>query len=242
MRIPRFYTAQSLQADDEITLEESVSHYISTVLRLKENAPIVLFNGNGADYTADIVSPHKKHTKVVINAQISLNVESPLHIHLAQGISKGDRMDYALQKAVELGVTEITPINTEFCNVKLNEERWEKKHAQWQKVIISACEQSQRNCVPTLHPVTSFSQYIGLNTNLKRIILSPGSDTYLSGTPRHPIGFQLLIGPEGGFSEQEVYTAQQIGYTSVNLGPRILRTETAAVTCISILQALHGDL
>jgi 16S rRNA (uracil1498-N3)-methyltransferase len=242
MRIPRFYTTQALQADDEITLEESVSHYISTVLRLRENAPIVLFNGNGADYTADVVAPHKKQTKVVINAQISLNVESPLQIHLAQGVSKGDRMDYALQKAVELGVSEITPVLTEFCNVKLSQERWEKKHEQWQKIIIGACEQSQRNCIPSLHPAMTFGQFIKVSTLQKRIILAPGSQTYLSGLARHPQGFQLLVGPEGGFSEQEVYTAEQIGYTAVNMGPRILRTETAAATSIAVLQALHGDL
>jgi 16S rRNA (uracil1498-N3)-methyltransferase len=242
MRIPRFYTSQPLQVDDEITLEESVSHYISTVLRLRENTPIVLFNGNGADYTADILLPHKKHTTAIINAQISLNVESPLKIHLAQGVSKGDRMDFALQKSVELGVSEITPVITEFCNVKLSQERWEKKHEQWQKIIISACEQSQRNCIPILHPALTFSQFIKVSTTKKRIILAPGSQTYLSGLARHAQGFQLLVGPEGGFSEQEVYTAEQIGYTPVNMGPRILRTETAAMTSISVLQALHGDL
>lgn len=242
MRIPRFYTPQSLHADDEITLEESVSHYICNVLRLRENSPIILFNGNGADYTADIISSHKKHTTAIINAQISLSVESPLKIHLAQSVSKGDRMDFALQKAVELGVSEITPVLTEFCNVKLSQDRWQKKHEQWQKMIISACEQSQRNCIPNLHPTITFSQFIKTSTTKKRIILAPGSPTYLSGLARHSQGFQLLVGPEGGFSEQEVYTAEQIGYTTVNMGPRILRTETAAMTSISVLQALHGDL
>nr|WP_136250364.1 16S rRNA (uracil(1498)-N(3))-methyltransferase [Ningiella ruwaisensis] len=242
MRIPRFFTRQELQADIELELEESVSHYINTVLRLKTEAPIILFNGNGADYPAEIIFSHKKKTQVYVNAQISLNVESPLRIHLAQGISKGDRMDYALQKAVELGVSEISPVVTEHCNVKLSDDRWLKKQEQWEKSIISACEQSQRNVLPKLNPRISFSKLIASKTDMRKLILAPGSQTYLSGLPRSQSGFLLLIGPEGGFSEQEVYTAEQIGFTPVNMGPRILRTETAAATSISVLQALHGDL
>jgi 16S rRNA (uracil1498-N3)-methyltransferase len=242
MRIPRFFTPQNLQADSEITLEETLSHYICTVLRLKEGAPIILFNGNGCDYPAQISQPHKKQCQAYVDAQISLHVESPLSIHLGQGVSKGDRMDFALQKSVELGVSEITPVITELCNVKLSEERWQKKHEQWQKIIVSACEQSQRNRVPKLHPALSFSKFIAQHSDMKKLILAPGSQHYLSGVARSEKGFQLLVGPEGGLSEQEVYTAEQIGYTRVNLGPRILRTETAALTSISVLQALHGDL
>jgi 16S rRNA (uracil1498-N3)-methyltransferase len=242
MRIPRFFTSQDLQVDTEITLEESLSHYMCNVLRLKEGAAIILFNGDGSDYPAQLSQAHKKHSLAYIDAQIALHVESPLSIHLGQGVSKGDRMDFALQKSVELGVSEITPVITELCNVKLNEERWKKKHEQWQKIIISACEQSQRNHIPILHPALSFSQFIAQRCDQKKLILAPGSQHYLSGVARHEKGFQLLVGPEGGFSEQEVYTAEQIGYSKVNLGPRILRTETAALSSISVLQALHGDL
>ncbi|MFC4700325.1 16S rRNA (uracil(1498)-N(3))-methyltransferase [Glaciecola siphonariae] len=242
MRIPRFFADQPLQADAEITLDSTLSHYIVTVLRLKEGAPLILFNGDGADYPSQIVHGHKKHTSVLVDAQISLHVESPLSLHLAQGVSKGDRMDFALQKSVELGVTEITPVITEYCNVKLSEERWLKKHEQWQKIIISACEQCQRNRLPVLHPTLSFSQFVGQQSKKKKLILAPGSESYLSGVGREPNGYILLVGPEGGFSEQEVYTASQVAYTPVNLGPRILRTETAALASISILQATHGDL
>ncbi|WP_395344780.1 16S rRNA (uracil(1498)-N(3))-methyltransferase [Ningiella sp. W23] len=242
MRISRFYTPQILNADREVTLEAATSHYISNVLRLKEHAPIVLFNGDGADYPAEISQIHKKQTLAFVNAQISLNVESPLRIHLAQGISKGDRMDYALQKAVELGVTQISPIISERCSVKLSEQRWQKKHEQWMKIIISACEQCQRNVLPELHHPIPFSQFIAKQTPMRRLILAPGSQRYLSGIARCEQGFQLLVGPEGGFSEQEIYTAEQIGYSSVNMGPRILRTETAAAVSIAVLQTLHGDL
>lgn len=151
-------------------------------------------------------------------------------------------MDFALQKAVELGVTEVTPVITEFCNVKLNEERWAKKHEQWLKVMIAACEQSQRNRLPTLHQPVVFSRFIGQQYNKKKLILAPGSQHYLSSVVRSESGYLLLIGPEGGFSDQEIYTAEQVGYTSVNMGPRILRTETAALASIAVLQALHGDL
>jgi 16S rRNA (uracil1498-N3)-methyltransferase len=242
MRIPRFYTEQSLQVDNEVILDDTLSHYICTVLRLKEDSPVILFNGNGSDYPAQILRPHKKNTLVLVDAQISLHVESPLAIHLAQGVSKGDRMDFALQKAVELGVAEITPVITEYCNVKLSEERWIKKHEQWHKLIVSACEQCQRNRIPILHPPITFSKLMSKQTPMKKLILAPGSQTYLSGLARSVQGFQLLIGPEGGFSEQEIYTAEQIAYTSVNMGPRILRTETAAAASIAVLQAMHGDL
>lgn len=242
MRIPRFYTDQALQPDLEVALGASLSHYIHTVLRLKQDTPIVLFNGNGSDFPAQLSQIHKKQCTALVDAQISLHVESPLAIHLAQGVSKGDRMDFALQKAVELGVSEITPVITEFCVVKLSDERWAKKHEQWLKIIIGACEQSQRNKLPILHKPVPFSRFIGQQSNKKKLILAPGSQQYLSHVARSESGFQLLIGPEGGFSEQEIYTAEQIGYTCVNMGPRILRTETAAIASISILQAAHGDL
>lgn len=242
MRIPRFFFHGDLIIDSNIELPSELAHYMANVLRLKVGTPIVLFNGNGSDYPAEIVDIQKRKASVLINAQISLCVESPLHLHLGQGVSKGDRMDIALQKAVELGVTEITPVITENCNVKLDEERWQKKHIAWQKLIISACEQSQRNVIPTLHRAANIQQWLGQSSSLNKIILAPGSKTYLSGLARPQKGFRLLIGPEGGLSEQEVYTAQQVGYTAVNIGSRILRTETAAIASLSILQALHGDL
>jgi len=194
MRIPRFYTKHALNPDIEVTLEANLAHYICNVLRLKEGAPVILFDGTGADFPAELKVVHKKQVSALVDAQISLHVESPLSIHLAQGVSKGERMDYALQKAVELGVSEITPVISEYCNVKLSAERWEKKQEQWYKLIISACEQCQRNVLPVLHPAVEFNQFIANTTSMTRLILVPGAPQYLSGVSRNERGFQLLIG------------------------------------------------
>jgi 16S rRNA (uracil1498-N3)-methyltransferase len=212
------------------------------VLRLRIGSPIVLFNGNGNDYPSEIVDIQKRGASILINAQIALHVESPLHLHLGQGVSKGERMDLALQKSVELGVSEITPIITENCNVKLDPARWEKKLASWQKLIIGASEQSQRNVIPVLHPPVTMHQWLGQSCDLSKIILAPGAKTYMSGLPKPQKGFRIVIGPEGGLSDQEVYTAKETGYEAVNIGSRILRTETAAIACLAILQANHGDI
>ncbi|MFT5712477.1 MAG: 16S rRNA (uracil1498-N3)-methyltransferase [Glaciecola sp.] len=242
MRISRFYTPSTLQVDDEIELDGQLSHYINNVLRLKQADPIVLFNGDGNEYSAEVLSITKKQVVVIINSQLSMSSESPLHIHLAQGVSKGDRMDFALQKSVELGVSEITPVITERCAVKLSVDRWQKKHEQWQKIIISACEQSGRNILPTLNQPITLNKWLGQSTEQKKVMLTPGSTKYMSSLTKPARGFRLLIGPEGGLSEQEVYTCEQTGFESVNLGPRILRTETAALASISIMQSLFGDL
>lgn len=242
MRIPRFFIDQILLVDNVLQLPNELSHYMATVLRLRVGSPIVLFNGNGSDYPSEVVDIHKRKSSVLINAQISLSVESPLHIHLGQGVSKGERMEIALQKAVELGVTEITPILTENCNVKLDQERWLKKHASWSKLMISACEQSQRNIVPTLHKPISMHTWLGQSSELDKIILAPGAKNYLSGLRKPQKGFRVVIGPEGGLSDQEVYTATETGYIPVNIGSRILRTETAAIASLAILQSNFGDI
>ncbi|MGQ8364832.1 16S rRNA (uracil(1498)-N(3))-methyltransferase [Glaciecola sp. 1036] len=242
MRISRFYYSDVITVDAEITLPDDLTHYISNVLRAKVGQPIVLFNGNGCDYPCEIIEAQKRKITVLVNSQISLQVESPAEIHLAQCISKGDRMDYALQKAVELGVSQISPILSENCNVKLNDARWEKKVEQWQKIVISACEQSGRNFVPHVNMPISFNQLLATQTGMEKIILAPGATHYLSGVKKNSKGFLLTIGPEGGFTDQEVYNAQQRGFMCVNLGPRILRTETATVVAMSILQSLHGDI
>lgn len=242
MRIPRFYISDPLLVDSIIDVHSELAHYMHNVLRLRIGTPIVLFNGNGSDYPSEIVDIQKRSASILINAQIALTVESSLHLHLGQGVSKGERMDLALQKAVELGVSEITPIITENCNVKLDQERWNKKIASWQKLIIGACEQSQRNVIPELHPPVTMHQWLGQSSDLDKIILAPGAKTYLSGLSKPQKGFRVVIGPEGGLSEREVYTATQTGYIPVNIGSRILRTETAAIACLAILQASHGDI
>ncbi|OFA32575.1 16S rRNA (uracil(1498)-N(3))-methyltransferase [Glaciecola punicea] len=242
MRIPRFFIEDPLIIDSTINAPTELAHYMHNVLRLRIGTPIVLFNGNGSDFPSEIVDIQKRSASILINAQISLSLESPLHLHLGQGVSKGERMDFALQKSVELGVTEITPIITENCNVKLDQERWDKKLAAWQKLIIGACEQSQRNILPILHQPVTMHQWLGQSSDLTKIILAPGAKTYLSGLQQPQKGFRVVIGPEGGLSEKEIYTATETGYTPVNIGSRILRTETAAIACLAILQAKHGDI
>lgn len=242
MRIPRFFIDEPLLIDTTVQLPNELAHYMSNVLRLRIGAPVVLFNGNGCDYPSEVVDIHKRKTCLLVNAQISLSFESSLHLHLGQGVSKGERMEIALQKSVELGVTEITPIITENCNVKLDHERWLKKHGAWQKLIIGACEQSQRNVIPLLHMPLTMQQWLGQTSELDKIILAPGSSTYLSGLHKPQKGFRVVIGPEGGFSEQEIYTATETGYTAVNIGNRILRTETAAIASLAILQSNFGDI
>jgi 16S rRNA (uracil1498-N3)-methyltransferase len=225
MRIPRIYYPNPIPLEEEFQLTEEAGHHIASVLRLKANHPIVLFNGDGNEYSAQIINAQRKKVFVEADACLTLSKESSLNIHLGQGVSKGDRMDTVLQKSVELGVTEITPILTERCTVKLDEARWEKKLLQWQKIIIGACEQSGRNTLPSS----------------SRLVLAPGAEKPLARQPYNSQGFRLLIGPEGGLSEGEIHQANESGFTSCSLGPRILRTETAAISSISILQAQHGD-
>ncbi|WP_018983260.1 16S rRNA (uracil(1498)-N(3))-methyltransferase [Salinimonas chungwhensis] len=242
MRIPRFYHPDSITLDEEFPLHPDAAHHASTVLRIKANQPVVLFNGDGNEYSGQIISVARKEVMVEMDACLSVSTESSLPLHLAQGISKGDRMDTVLQKSVELGVTDITPLLTARCTVKLDPKRWEKKYAQWHKIVIGACEQSGRNTLPTLHPVQTLSQFLSASTDQHRLVLSPTAHGGFSKTPYVTKGYRLLIGPEGGLSEQEVHQAQECGYQAVSMGPRILRTETAAIASVSLLQGIHGDI
>ncbi len=242
MRISRFYLPETLASDTEVSLPPDTAHYIHNVLRLAVGTPVVLFNGDGNEYAGELTSVSKRAVAVLINAKLSLSCESPLSLHLAQGISKGDRMDFVLQKATELGVSDITPIITERCNVKLSAERWEKKAQSWHKIIASACEQSGRNTLPVLHAPCTLQAFLKQPTTQVRMLLHPEAPQPLPLLPVREQGARVLIGPEGGLSDNEIYQAGEAGYVHIKLGPRILRTETAALTAISILQAQFGDL
>ena len=173
MRIPRIFVDAQLATDATLQLDKEPANHLANVLRLKPGHPVVLFNGDGNEYSAEIHEISKKNTTVLISARLGISVESPLSIHLAQGVSKGERMDFVMQKSTELGVTDITPIITERCPVRLNQERWEKKHQHWQKVIASACEQCGRNTLPKLHFPVSYRDFINQSTNQLRLILHP---------------------------------------------------------------------
>jgi 16S rRNA (uracil1498-N3)-methyltransferase len=242
MQIPRIFYPETLVTDTQIALSQDAANHVANVLRLKEGHPIVLFNGDGNEYSGHLDSVKKREVIAFVDAKLSLSVESPLSIHLGQGVSKGDRMDVVLQKSVELGVSEITPIISERCVVKLSPERWQKKQTQWQKIIISACEQSGRNIIPKLNSVTSIQDWIKQSTTQLRLTLDPKSRYKMNQLDYQHQGFRLLIGPEGGLSEKEMYYAEESGYQSVSMGPRILRTETAALTSLAILQSRFGDI
>lgn len=242
MRIPRIYHPSPLIVDQQVELAPDAVNHLVNVLRLKPGHPIVLFNGDGNEYSAELLTIEKRKACASVDAKLSISVESPLAIHLGQGISRGDRMELVMQKAVELGVTDITPLITERCGVKLNEQRWQKKLQQWQKIIISACEQCGRNSLPTLHPATQFNDWVNHSTQQLRLTLHPRAEKSIRHLSVPPQGVRLLIGPEGGFSDGEIYTTEEAGFQTVQLGPRVLRTETAALATITALQAMYGDL
>ncbi|XOV81416.1 MAG: 16S rRNA (uracil(1498)-N(3))-methyltransferase [Aestuariibacter sp.] len=242
MRIPRIYHPELLHVDQMVTLSKDASNHVINVLRLKNEHPVVLFNGDGNEYSAELQIIGKRQAEALVLSKLSISVESSLEIHLGQGISKGDRMDFVIQKAVELGVTEITPLITERCVVKLNQERWQKKSQQWQKIAISACEQCGRNFLPTIHSPMPLQEWMQQSTRQLRLTLNPKADKRLLQLNLPRDGVRLLIGPEGGLSDSEVYQSEQNGFHDVSLGPRVLRTETAALATLAILQAQFGDL
>lgn len=241
MRIPRIYHAEALALGSEIELNDDAANHVGRVLRLREGAELALFCGNNMLYQATICAASKKNVSVKITAETPANRESPLAIHLAQGISRGERMDFVLQKSVELGVTSITPLFTERCTVKLQGERLAKKQEQWQRIVISACEQSGRNFVPEVRPALSLADWLAQEASGPRLMLEPTAvDSFATLKPN--TAFEILIGPEGGFSDQEVSFCHQHDCQGVQMGPRILRTETAALAAITALQCQFGDL
>ncbi len=242
MRTVRIYEPQStLNVGTTIMLSEDGANHVARVLRMQENDKLVLFNGNGYQYQATITSVTKKTVTVVIDSSEQHLVESPIRIHLGQVLSRGDKMDFTLQKAVELGVNEITPLVSVRCGVRLKDDRLDKKQDSLQKIVISACEQCGRTIVPKVNPIMTLSDFLQQETADFKLTLNPYTDKHIKDLAPQS-AYRLLIGPEGGFSEEEVQQANAYGYTDVLLGPRILRTETAALVAVSILQAEFGDL
>ena len=245
MRIPRIYTSseQPWTVGNAITLAEDAAHHVGKVLRMTVGQQLQLFNGDGNNYLAALTLVSKKEVQAEIQAVQPNPSESAVSIHLGQGISRGDRMDFVLQKSVELGVTKITPLFTERCGVKLSGERLEKKRQQWQKIVIAACEQSGRSSIPEVCLPLSLAQWCDQLTAGLRLTLDPYATTPLAQlNPTATTDVSLLIGPEGGLTETEVGVAQAYKFQPVKLGPRILRTETAALAAITVIQYQFGDL
>ncbi len=241
MRIPRIFQDQPLAAGNTVYLDETGIHHIINVLRLKPDAELILFNGDGHDYPCRLLETSRKEARVRIQDCLSVDRESPLVTHLALGISKGERMDYAIQKSVELGVNRITPLITERCVVRLDSKRESKRLLHWQGVIQGACEQCGRAILPKLHTVIRYEQFLADPLEGQKMILDPRSSTNLSLCEK-PQVLILMIGPEGGFSKTERELAYQHNTLGVQLGPRVMRTETAVVAGLTAVQTLWGDL
>lgn len=237
----RIFYPESLEVGKALALPREQSHHIATVLRMSPGEEVIVFNGQGGEYDGLIDSVQKHSVLLKIQKWRDVNRESPLSIVLAQGISRGERMDYTIQKATELGISEIQPMFTEYCTIRLAADRVEKKLAHWQAIAVGASEQSGRNKVPLIRSPLPFSAVLRSSGNLMIGDTEGGKPIKaVLGPIRSPI--VLLIGPEGGFSEAEIAAAIQAGAQSISLGPRILRTETAGLVAAALLQSYFGDL
>lgn len=241
MRIPRIYQAIALDTSQEIQLDDTASQYLLRVLRLRQGAAVVIFNGKGDSYEAELNAVTGKCASVRLLRRIDVNTESPLQLHVGLGISKGERMDYAIQKLVETGVHSVTPLLTEYTVVKLDAKRKQARQRHWEGVMISACEQSCRSYLPTLSEISEISAWLGNVRADCKLAFDASGTTRLHSIQAPPHSVCVLIGPEGGLSEHEIQLAQTQGFQLVRLGPRILRTETAAVAISAALQTLWGD-
>jgi 16S rRNA (uracil1498-N3)-methyltransferase len=242
-RVPRFYVPERLAAGASCVLPDQAAHHAIRVLRMRPGDVVVLFNGEGREWEATIADMRKSGVSVKIGAPRARDVEAPLPIALAQSISSRERMDLTLQKATELGVAQIWPLATQRSVVRLSDERAERRVAHWQHLIAAACEQCGRNRLPEIRPPEPFPDWLSrlpAQDSGVRLVLSPAASRRLADLPR-PASVLLLVGPEGGLTPDEVELAQHLGFVAVRLGPRILRTETAALAAISAMQALWGD-
>lgn len=243
MREIRIHVDAQLAADSELSLPAAAAHHVARVLRLQPGQPLTLFDGRGGEYAATIAAIAGREVQVQVSAHDPVERESPLAITLVQGVSRGKHMDYTLQKAVELGVSRIVPVLSERGQVRLDERRAASKQAHWQGIIAAACEQGGRNRLPALEVPLPFSDWLQQpDTMQSRLLLDPAADRRFRDVPAPAGGVVLLSGPEGGFSPHELAAARHAGCLGISLGPRILRTETAAPAAITACQALWGDL
>jgi 16S rRNA (uracil1498-N3)-methyltransferase len=241
MRIPRFFFAGDLVIDAVVTLSVTASHHLCNVLRIDPGQPVMLFNGDGKEYLGRFIDRQQKLARVCILSVSDGQTESPLFIELGQAISRGDKMDYAIQKAVELGVNRIVPLFTERCAVKFKQDRQENRLTHWQGVITHACEQSGRCVVPDIASPLTLTDWLAQKREGLCFVCDFAPPQPLSNLNRvHRV--TILIGPEGGLSAAEITHAKTVGFLGLSLGPRTLRTETATVAALTLLQNRWGDL
>ena len=244
MRLSRVYLDSPLALNAIISLPKEIAHYLSNVLRLRVDDELLVFNSQQGEYRASVIAVAKRAVDIELiekkRGVIDSAKSASLSIHLALGLSRGDRMDFAVQKSTELGVNEITPLYTEYGEVRLKPERVEKKLQHWKKIAISACEQSGRLDIPVIHTPISLME-LSLAESVNKWMLEPsGSDALPQSIAVNSV--MLVVGPEGGFSENEIDWAQCNDFQIVALGSRILRTETAPVAALAILQHKYGDM
>ncbi len=244
MSLTRLYISNRLGTGAALRLEGDKARYIGRVLRLRPGDRVRVFNGDDGEFDAHVQKVTKSTAELMVESPIDVATESTLKLHLVQGISRGERMDFVVQKATELGVKRITPVFTEYGVVKLDEKRAAKRRDHWQGVAESACEQSGRIRPPLIDAPVALNTWFGMGAKESGtdLILQPAASTPLTSIDAPVTKVCLLIGPEGGFSDQEYDDAELAGFTAVSLGPRVLRTETAALTAISVAQALWGDI
>ena len=239
--MPRFYVDFALSPDSVVELPDDVVRHLN-VLRVKNTEEIVLFNGNGKAYPALPEVLEKRRASVRILREEATDNESPLNITLVQSVSAAERMDFTLQKSVELGVAEIRPVISERCVVRLSGERAEKRVARWQEIVVSACEQSGRSIVPKVLPLTTYVQALQqLPQETTKLLMSLNRAQKLSDVQPQSGKVVFMVGPEGGWTEKEEQQAFDAGFQSVTLGKRVLRTETASLAAIAAMQTLWGD-
>ncbi|MWP61977.1 16S rRNA (uracil(1498)-N(3))-methyltransferase [Gilliamella sp. Pas-s25] len=238
----RIFQPFTIEQNSIITLDDNAFNHLIRVLRMKVGENIILFDGSNHITPAVIQQINKKSVTVKTASSILDNRESPLEIHLGQVISRGEKMEFTIQKSVELGISSITPLLSERCGVKLDAERLDKKVQQWQKIVISACEQCGRNVVPVVNPVIKLETWCASLTTQLRLNLHPKAKHGITQLPSGYNDISLLIGPEGGLSNDEINMTHNYQFTDILLGPRVLRTETAALTALTALQVHLGDL
>ncbi len=244
MRLTRCHVDLPLAQGRTFALPEAAANHLTRVLRLREGDECVLFNGDGHDHAARLLSVSKREVQVEVVSSLTIDHESPLRLTLIQGIARGEKMDLILQKATELGIARIQPVNADRTEVKLDAERLDKRVAHWRSVVVSACEQSGRTRIPEVSmPATLMQAAQACDGTDLRLLLDPVGDQSLAGlSPPAGAGIVIAIGPEGGWSPRDREILQASGFLGLRLGPRILRTETAGLAAIAALQSRFGDL
>jgi len=241
MGTPRAYVDAPLASGSEIALPPETAAHLTRVLRLRPDDAVVLFNGDGRDYAGRLLAARREDKRVLVGSAGEAEPEPPLRLHLAVGVSRGERMDFVVQKAVELGVASIRPLFTERSVVRLDAERLDRRREHWHGVLVAACEQSGRRRLPHLHPAQALADWLPTVAGTA-LLLDPQARRSLADLPAPEGAATLLVGPEGGLSADERARAVSAGFVSVQLGPRILRTETAPLAALAAMQVLWGDL